>query len=65
MSVVMWEALLGRQTSVVVPPQRPDLILPANVPDIEARVLVCDCLDIEADSGDGGDNIAVIQLESV
>ena len=29
-------------------PQRPDLVLSAHVPDIEARVLVGDCFDVEA-----------------
>lgn len=38
----------------VVPPQRPDLVLPADIPDVEFGVLVGHGLDVEADGGDGG-----------
>lgn len=30
----------------------------ATYPDIEVEVLVCDGLDVEADGGDGGDDLA-------
>lgn len=35
-------------------PQRTDLVLASDVPDVELCVLVCDGLDVEADGGDGG-----------
>lgn len=38
-----------------MPPQRPDLVLSADIPDVEARVLVGDGLDVESDGGDGVD----------
>ena len=38
-----------------MPPQRPNLILPSHVPDIELDILIGDGLDVEADGGDGGD----------
>ena len=40
------EALRAR---VVVPPQRPNLVLPADVPDVELHILVRHRLDVEAD----------------
>ena len=40
------EALGAR---VVVSPERPDLVLAANVPDVELDILVGDGLDIESD----------------
>lgn len=36
-------------------PERPDLVLSADIPDVEASVLVRDGLDVEADGGDGVD----------
>jgi serine/threonine protein phosphatase PrpC len=36
----------------VVSPQRTDLVLTADIPDVEFGVLVCDGLDVEADRGD-------------
>ena len=39
----------------VVPPERTDLVLAADVPDVEFDVLVGDGFDVEADGGDGGD----------
>jgi hypothetical protein len=38
-----------------VSPERPDLVLSADVPDVEARVLVRDGLDVESDGRDGVD----------
>jgi len=46
----------------VVPPERSDLVLPSDVPDGEGNVLVLDGLDIEADGGDGSDNLAELEL---
>ena len=36
---------------VVVSPQRPDLILAADIPDVELHILVCYSLDIEPNYG--------------
>lgn len=55
------------RTREVMSPQRPDLVLSADVPDIEARVLVRNGLDVESDGGDGVDFAggAGRELESV
>lgn len=42
-------------TREVVSPKRPNLILSADIPNIETCVLVRDGLDVEADSGNGVD----------
>lgn len=55
----MWEMCTGK----VVPPQRPDLVLPSDIPHVELCVFVCDRLDVEADGGDGGD--VLVELEFV
>ena len=44
-------------------PQRPDLVLSANVPHIEFDVLVRDGFDVEPDGGDSGH--ALVQLQFV
>lgn len=44
-------------------PKRPDLILPAHVPNVELDVLVRDCLDVEADGRDRGD--VLVEFEFV
>lgn len=44
-------------------PQRPNLILSANIPDVELDVLVCDGFDVEADGRNGSD--VLVQLELV
>lgn len=44
-------------------PERPNLVLTADIPDIELGVLIRDRLDVEADSGDSGD--VRIELEFV
>ncbi len=44
-----------RHTGKVMPPKRPNLILPSHVPHVELDILVRDGLDVEADGGDGGD----------
>jgi hypothetical protein len=46
-----------------VSPQRTDLVLAADVPDVEFGVLVCDSLDVEADCRDGG--YVLVELELV
>lgn len=45
-----------------MPPQRPDLILATDVPNVELDVLVGDGLDVEADGGNGGDVLAQLEL---
>jgi hypothetical protein len=45
-----------------VSPQGTDLVLAADVPDVELCVLVRDCLDVEADSGNGGDVLVELEL---
>jgi len=47
---------------VVVTPERADLVLASDVPDCKGDVLVLDGLDIEADGGDGGDDLAELEL---
>lgn len=42
-------------TRVVVSPQRTDLVLSTNIPDIEFDVLVGDALNVETDSRNSGD----------
>ena len=42
---------LDIRTRKVMPPQWPDLVLPAYIPHIEARILVCYRLNIKADCG--------------
>jgi hypothetical protein len=44
-------------------PERSDLVLAADIPDVELGVLVCDGLDVEADGGDGG--YVLVELELV
>lgn len=46
----------------VMPPERPDLVLAAHVPHGEADIPVLDRLDVEADRGDGGDDLAELEL---
>ena len=41
---------------VVVTPQRTDLILTADIPNCKRNVLVLNCLDVETDGRNGGDN---------
>lgn len=48
---------------IVMPPKRSDLVLPANVPDIEFDILVCHGFDVEPDRGNGGN--ALIEFELV
>lgn len=46
----------------VMPPQGADLVLTTDIPDGELNVLVLDCLNVEANSGDGGDDFAELEL---
>lgn len=50
-------------TRVVMAPEGTDLVLAADVPDVELDVSEGDRLDVEADRGNGGD--MVLQLELV
>lgn len=43
-------------------PQRPDLVLPAHVPDVEFHVFVGYCFDVEADCRDCGDVMVEFQF---
>jgi hypothetical protein len=55
--------LVSQHTREVVSPQRTDLVLAADVPDIKFGVFVCNSLDVEADGGDGG--YVLVELELV
>lgn len=46
----------------VVSPQRTDLVLTTDIPHGELDVLVLNSLDVEANSGDGGDDFTKLQL---
>ena len=52
----------AQHTREVVSPQRANLVLAADVPDVELCVLVCDGLDVEADGGDGGHVLVELEL---
>lgn len=54
--------LLSQHTREVVSPQRADLVLASDIPDVELGVLVCDGLDVEADGGDGCDVLVELEL---
>lgn len=43
-------------------PQRPYLVLPSDIPDVEFHVLVCNGLDVEADGRNSGDVGVQLQL---
>ena len=43
-------------------PQGSDLVLTSDIPDGEVDVLVLDRLDVEPDGGDGGDDLAELEL---
>lgn len=45
-----------------MPPKRPNLVLPSDIPNIELDVFIGDGLDVEADSRDGGDLGVELQL---
>jgi len=46
----------------VMPPERSDLVLAADIPDGEGNVFVFDGFDVEADGRNGGDDLAQFQL---
>lgn len=56
------EPILAKHTAEVVSPQRTNLVLATNIPDVELDVLVGDRLDVEADGGNGGDVLAELEL---
>lgn len=43
-------------------PKRSNLILTADIPNIELDIFVCDRLDVESDSWDGRDILAQLEL---
>merc|ERR550525_1992423 len=47
---------------VVVSPEKSDLVLTTDVPHVEGDVLVLDGLDVEADGGDGVDDLTKLEL---
>ena len=47
---------------VVVPPEKSDLVLTTDIPHVEADVLVLDGLDVEANRGDGVDDLTELEL---
>lgn len=49
---------------VVVSPERPDLVLATDIPNIELDVLIGNALDVEADGGDGG-HILVAEFQFI
>jgi hypothetical protein len=49
------DGILYPRTREVVSPERPNLILSTNIPNIETCVLVRDGLNVEADGGNGVD----------
>jgi hypothetical protein len=51
-----------QHTREVVSPQRTDLVLATDVPDVEFGVLVCDGLDVEADGRDSGYVLVELKL---
>lgn len=55
-------ASAAQHTREVVSPEGTDLVLAADVPDVEFGVLVCDGLDVEADGGDRGDVLVELEL---
>jgi len=46
----------------IVPPERSNFVLAADVPDGEGNVFVFDSFDVEADGRNGGDDFAQFQL---
>lgn len=43
-------------------PQRSDLVLTTDIPDVELDILIDDRLDVKPDGGDGGDILIELQL---
>ena len=54
--------MFSQHTREVVSPQRTDLVLTADIPDVELGVLVCDGLDVEANGGGCGDVLVKLEL---
>lgn len=51
-----------QHTREVMSPQRPDLVLASDVPDVELGVLVRDGLDVETDGRDRGHVLVELEL---
>ena len=47
---------------VVMSPEKSDLVLTTDIPHVERDVLVLDRLDVEADGGDGVDDLTELEL---
>lgn len=45
-----------------MPPQRTNLVLTTDIPDVKLDILVGDSLDVEADGRNGGDVLAELEL---
>eukprot|EP00455_Lapot_gusevi_P015245 TRINITY_DN176_c0_g1_i6.p2 TRINITY_DN176_c0_g1~~TRINITY_DN176_c0_g1_i6.p2 ORF type:complete len:100 (+),score=2.24 TRINITY_DN176_c0_g1_i6:32-301(+) len=43
-------------------PQRTNLVLATHIPHSESDVAILDCLDVEANSGNGGHHLSQLQL---
>ena len=50
------------RVGVVVSPEKSNLVLTTDIPHIERDVLVLDGLDVEADGGDGVDDLTELKL---
>jgi hypothetical protein len=63
-SVITHTTNRGRveHTAKVMPPERTDLVLTTDIPDVELDVLVGDALDVEANGGNGGNVLAELEL---
>ncbi|ORY06997.1 hypothetical protein BCR34DRAFT_570896 [Clohesyomyces aquaticus] len=53
---------VSQHTGEIVSPQRTDLVLASDVPDVEFRVLVRYRLDVEADGRDRGHVLVELEL---
>ena len=49
-------------TREVMPPKRPNLILPSHIPNVELDILIRDRLDVEANRRNGSDVGVDLQL---
>jgi hypothetical protein len=52
----------SQHTRKVMSPQRPDLVLTSDIPDVEFGVLVGDGFDVEADGRDGSHVLVEFEL---
>jgi len=49
------------RTAVVMSPQRPDLVLTTNIPDVELDILHRHRLDVESNGRDGSDRVGELE----